>query len=57
MYFMVDRHPPFAELAGHFAACGIEPGMPRAAGMAEVLDASRNSYPDDTGYWTVKEVF
>jgi 4-amino-4-deoxy-L-arabinose transferase-like glycosyltransferase len=57
MYFMVDRRRAFEDLDPYLTACGIERGVPRAAGVAEVVDASRNSYPDDTGYWTVREVF
>jgi hypothetical protein len=57
MFFVVDRRRAFADLAPFFGRCGVAGGVARVSGVAEVLDASRNSYPGDTGYWTVAAVY
>lgn len=56
-YFVADRKGDFAALGPHFAACGVAQTTPRAAGVASVLEASRNSYPEDTGLWRVESVY
>lgn len=56
MLFIVEPRRGLADVEPYFGACGVG-GLPRAAGVAEVTDAARNAYPDDTGYWTVREVF
>lgn len=56
-YFVADRKGDFAALGPHFAACGVAETTPRAAGVASVLEASRNSYPEDTGLWRVESVY
>jgi Dolichyl-phosphate-mannose-protein mannosyltransferase len=57
MLFVLDRRRDFAEAAPHFAACGVAPGVARASGVGVVVNATRNAYPADTGYWTVRDVF
>ncbi len=57
VYFVADRRGALAALSPHFDACGVAAETPRVAGVAEVLHATRNAYPDDTGLWRVEAVY
>ncbi len=57
MYFVVDSHRSVADLPQFFDACGVAPGVARVNGAAEILDATRNAYPRDTGRWGLDAVF
>lgn len=57
MFFVVDRRRAFGEIEPFFERCGVAAGVARVAGVSEVLEASGNSYPGDTGYWTVAAAY
>ena len=57
MYFVVDAHRDPADLEPFYESCGVAPSLPRVNGVAEVLDATHNSAPQDTGRWSVTGVF
>lgn len=57
MYFIVDARRPFADLAPFFERCGVDVRLPRVAGVASVIDATRNQYPEDTGRWALAAVY
>ena len=46
LFFVVDARRP----RGDTAACGAATAT---SGVARILDATRNNYPEDTGRWTV----
>ncbi len=39
------------------ASAAATKDVARLKGAAHILDAARNSYPDDTGKWTVAAVY
>jgi len=57
MFFALDRGPADTGAVAELArVCGAA-DLPVFDGAARVLDASRNSYPDSLGRWSVAEVF
>jgi hypothetical protein len=56
MFFVIDRRRPLAETVAALGAC-LAPGTAAVRGAAEILDATHNNYPEDTGRWTVDKVF
>lgn len=57
MHFHLDGRATAPDLAQLFKECGDPAPDRRLAGLHRIIDASRNSYPDDTGKWQVAEVF
>jgi 4-amino-4-deoxy-L-arabinose transferase-like glycosyltransferase len=57
IFFIVDRKWDPSALEDAYRRCGVSADMPRVDGVARVLSADRNNYPDDTGWWTVVSVF
>ena len=56
MYFSVDTGNP-EKLPSLFEACGTPGSVERLSGAVRRVDGTRNSYPDDTGKWSVVSVF
>jgi hypothetical protein len=56
MFFVIDRKRPLPETVAALAACTVPPGA-AINGAAEILDATHNNYPEDTGRWTIEKVF
>jgi hypothetical protein len=56
MYFVIDRKRPLAETVAAVADC-VPPGAAIVPGAAEVLNASHNNYPEDTGRWAIDKVY
>jgi len=57
MRFIVDTRRDPAELETLLPRCEPPGSTTFVPGAARLLDASRNSYPEDTGRWTVAEVY
>ncbi|HUG53054.1 MAG TPA: hypothetical protein VMR21_05615, partial [Vicinamibacteria bacterium] len=55
MFFVIDRRASTADLVPSARACGVTGAV--QDGAAEVLDASHNNYPEDTGRWTAAALF
>ena len=55
LFFVIDRHPDPARLERAARACGL--GGPVVDGAARIVDGSRNNYPEDTGRWSVSQVY
>jgi 4-amino-4-deoxy-L-arabinose transferase-like glycosyltransferase len=56
LFYVLDRRREPGELTGLVTACGAA-GVPFVPGLARVLDATRNNYPEDTGRWTVSAAY
>jgi hypothetical protein len=56
MFFVVDRDRPLPETVAALGDC-VPEGAAVVPGAAEVLDATHNNYPEDTGRWAVAQVF
>jgi 4-amino-4-deoxy-L-arabinose transferase-like glycosyltransferase len=57
MRFIVDTRREASGLEALADRCEPHGAAVFVPGAARLLDAARNSYPDDTGRWTVAEVF
>jgi 4-amino-4-deoxy-L-arabinose transferase-like glycosyltransferase len=57
VFFVVDRKWAPSVLEDVYRRCGVKEDVPRVDGVARVLSADRNNYPDDTGWWTATTVF
>jgi hypothetical protein len=57
MFFIVDRRRPLSERASLLPTSCAEKGTPLLEGVGEVTDAAHNSYPEDTGRWTVDSIY
>jgi len=55
LFFVIDRHPDMARLERAARACGLS--GPVVEGAARVVDGTRNNYPEDTGRWTVAQLY
>jgi hypothetical protein len=55
MFFVIDRRAASPDLVRAARACGVEGAV--TDGAARIVDASHNTYPEDTGRWTVAGVF
>ena len=56
MFFVIDRKRPLEETVAALGGC-IPSGAQIVPGAAEILDATKNNYPEDTGRWGVDRVF
>jgi len=56
MFFVIDRKRALEETVAALGAC-LPPSTTVVGGAAEVLDATHNNYPEDTGRWGVERVF
>ncbi|HET8645726.1 MAG TPA: hypothetical protein VFO85_09575, partial [Vicinamibacteria bacterium] len=56
MFFVIDRKRPLPDTAAALGPC-LPAGAAVIAGAAEILDATHNNYPEDTGRWAVDKVF
>jgi hypothetical protein len=57
MFFIVDRRRPLSERASLLPTSCAEKGTRLLEGVGEVTDAAHNSYPEDTGRWTVDSIY
>jgi hypothetical protein len=57
MFFSVDRRRDGLDLPELARSCGLPEEATLVDGAAEILSAASNSYPLDTGRWSVKKVF
>jgi hypothetical protein len=57
LHFHLDNRALPSELAKLFDECRVPATVAHQKGAARILDASRNSYPDDTGKWRVGSVY
>jgi hypothetical protein len=56
MYFVIDRKRPLQDTVAALGEC-IPAGATIVAGAVEILDATHNNYPEDTGRWAVDKVY
>ena len=56
-FFTVDEYPSTEALDELLDACGVSADPDGFAGANRLLDAAQNSYPQDTGRWTVANVY
>jgi 4-amino-4-deoxy-L-arabinose transferase-like glycosyltransferase len=56
MFFVIDRKRPVEETVAALGPC-LPPGATVLFAADEVIDATQNNYPEDTGRWAVDSVF
>jgi hypothetical protein len=56
LFFVIDRQRAPAATAAALGPC-LAPGTPVLPGAAQVVDATHNNYPEDTGRWAVAAVY
>lgn len=56
MYFVIDRKRPLEQTVAALGDC-IPPAAPIIPAAAEIVDATHNNYPEDTGRWAVDKVY
>ena len=57
MLFSLDMRDHAVDLAQLAVECKLNGTVRLVNGAARIRDASSNNYPDDTGRWSVAEVF
>src|SRR5262249_9696255 len=53
IFFVLDRKRPLAELEPLWRSCAGSGAATLVSGVGRLIDASRNSYPQDAGKWRV----
>jgi hypothetical protein len=57
MFFSLDTRTDGAEAARLGTDCEIPPDAAIVGGVSRIVDASRNTYPENTGRWSVAHVY
>ena len=57
MFFSLDTRKDGTDVAQLAGGCDPPPSAAMVDGVGRIIDASRNSYPGDTGRWSVAAVF
>jgi hypothetical protein len=57
LFYQLDRKRSAAEQQGLLPRCASSRGAVFMPGIEQVIDASRNNYPEDTGRWRVRVIY